>query len=86
MSIKIDLPHELEVELTNEAAQFGMGLEDYIGRLLAGGKVLVPDIRSGQDLVAYWQAAGVIGSRRTIRDSQKHARRLRSQVERRRRG
>lgn len=40
-------------------------------------------VRSGADLVAFWRAEGLIGSRPDITDSQTHARQLREQAQRR---
>ncbi|HEX6900290.1 MAG TPA: hypothetical protein VF789_11275 [Thermoanaerobaculia bacterium] len=41
--------------------------------------------RTGADLVAYWQAEGLVGTRPDIADSQAHAREIRRQAERRER-
>ncbi|MBA4063281.1 MAG: hypothetical protein C0501_06130 [Isosphaera sp.] len=38
-------------------------------------------VETGADLVAYWQAAGLVGSRPDIADSQAEARRLREQAQ-----
>ena len=85
MTLKIDLPLKLEKELAAEANDLGLPLEEYARRLLAGGRVLVPTVKTGRDLVAYWKTAGVIGSRKRIKNSQKHARQLRAKAQKRRR-
>ncbi len=84
MSLTLELPKELETELVAEAAQFGLTLPEYALRLLAAPRPVGPGApRTGAELVAYWAAAGVTGSRPDIADSQAHARKLRSEAERR---
>jgi hypothetical protein len=39
--------------------------------------------KTGSELVAYWQSEGLIGTRTDITDSQRHARQLRRQAEKR---
>ena len=77
MSLVLDLPTELETELTIEAARFGLPLPEYALRLLAGGRAAGPTPRSGAELLAYWQSEGLIGTRSDIADSPAHARTLR---------
>ena len=81
MSLDLDLPPDLELELAAEAAQLHLPLADYAVRLLAGNTR--PDIKSGADLVAYWQREGAVGSRPDIADAAAHARSLREQAQRR---
>jgi hypothetical protein len=81
MSLMLDLPAELESELAAEAKRLGVPLADYIVKLLAASAR--PTLRNGADLVAYWQNAGLVGSRNDIADSQAHARSLRRQAEKR---
>jgi hypothetical protein len=84
MSLVLDLPPELEAELAAEAARVGLPLADYAIRLLAGGFGPNPP-RNGAELVAYWQAEGLVGTRPEITDAAKHARRVREEGERRKR-
>lgn len=81
MAIAIDLPKELENELTSEAAQLGLPLSAYALRLLATGVLIGDKPKTGAELVAYWQHEGLIGSRSEITDSQAHARQIRAQAE-----
>jgi hypothetical protein len=84
MSITLDLPGELEHELASEAAQLGLSLPEYAVRLLSAPRFVGAGApKTGAELVAYWQAAGVTGSRPDVADSQAHARHLRAQAERR---
>jgi hypothetical protein len=83
MSITLDLPQELESELTTEATQLGLSLSEYVLRLLSTRSLAGPITTTGAELVAYWQREGVIGTRPEIMDSQVHARQLRHQAERR---
>ena len=86
MSLVLDLPTELETKLAAEASRRGIGLPEYVVRLLATERSLGETPRDGLGLVAYWQAEGVIGSRPDIQNSQVHARALRRQAERRDQG
>ena len=83
MSLVLDLPPELETELAAEAARIGLPLSEYAVRLLAGGLGPVPAPRNGAELLAYWQAEGLIGTRSEIADGPAHARDLRAQAQRR---
>jgi len=83
MSLELNLPPELETELAAEAARLGLPLAEYALRLLAGGRSSSPMPRDGTELVAYWQAEGLIGTRAEVTDSQTHARALREQAQRR---
>ena len=44
---------------------------------------LTAEITTGAELIDFWEREGVIGSRPEIRDSAEHARRIRSEAERR---
>jgi hypothetical protein len=77
MSITLDLPQELEEELSAEAARLNLPLSEYVLRLLSTKGTALTMPRTGEKLVAYWQSEGVIGSRPDIFDSQVHARNLR---------
>ena len=81
MSIRIDLPPELESELFTEALRLNLPLSDYILRVLSTRQVLSNLPKTGAELVAYWQTEGVINSRSDIADSQVHARKLRREAE-----
>ena len=83
MSIILELPEELEKELTDEAAGLNLSLPEYALRVLATGRVAgaPPLPRTGAELVAYWQSEGIVGSRSDIEDSQAHARSLRREAE-----
>jgi predicted nucleic acid-binding protein len=81
MSIRLDLPPELESELSTEASRLNLPLTDYILQVLSIRQVLNSLPKTGAELVAYWQSAGVINSRPEISDSQVHARHLRHEAE-----
>ena len=69
MSLVLDLPPELEIELAAEAARLGLPLPEYALRLLAGGRGPSPALRSGAELLAYWQGEGLVSTRSDIEDS-----------------
>lgn len=79
----IDLPDDLADALTDEASRLGMSLTDYAVRLLASSRTSPTSVRNGADLLAFWQAEGLVGSRPDIVDSQSYARELREQAQRR---
>jgi hypothetical protein len=81
MSIRLDLPPQLESELSTEASRLNLPLTDYILQVLSIRQVLNNQPKTGAELVAYWQSAGVINSRPEISDSQVHARHLRHEAE-----
>jgi len=83
MTITLDLPEELEKELSAEAGQLGLSLPEYVLRLLSTGLVVGNRPKTGAELVDYWQAESLIGTRPEIADSQTHARAVREQAERR---
>ncbi len=82
MSLILELPPELEATLRAEAAQLRLPLQEYALRLLATGRPLTPKVQTGAELVTYWQAAGLIGTRPDVVDAPGHARTLRQQAER----
>lgn len=87
MTIILDLPNELERELSHEAAQQGLPLAEYALQLLVAGRGSGPDAaapRTGAELVAYWQSEDLIGSRSDIEDPVQHARDLRERAQTRR--
>lgn len=77
ISLVLDLPPELESELSAEAAYLGLPLSEYALRLLAGGGSPRPALRNGAELLAYWEGAGLVGTRPEITDAPEHARNLR---------
>lgn len=81
MSIRLELPPELERALSNEASRLNLPLTDYILQVLSIRQVLNKPPKTGAELVAYWQSAGVINSRPEIIDSQGHAQHLRHKAE-----
>ena len=82
MVISLELPSELENELSTEAYQLKLPLAEYILRVLAFRPFLQNPPKTGVELVAYWESIGIVGSRPDITDSQEYARRLRDQAER----
>lgn len=85
MSINLDLPSELEDELSFEASQLKLPLTEYILRVLSLRLFLQNLPKTGAELVTYWENVGVINSRPDITDSQEYARRLRHEAENRER-
>ncbi len=82
MTLILDLPRELEVELVSEAKTQGLSPTEYVLFLLdqrVQRKQLMP--ANGAELVAYWEREGVIGMRSDIADSQAYARELRTNAE-----
>ncbi len=85
MTLTLELPSELESELAAEAAQLGLSLPEYALRLLSSGRTPGSQPRNGAELVAYWQAAALVGTRSDIGDAPAHARALRRECEQRER-
>jgi hypothetical protein len=56
MTLVIELPPELERELSARASELHLPLEEYAVRVLAGADVAAPKLTNGADLVAYWNA------------------------------
>ena len=86
MTLTLDIPQELESELSAQAARLGLPLGEYALRLLEGGRSSGDGPMTGAELVAFWREGGLIGSRPEIDDSPEHARRLRSRADSRDRG
>jgi hypothetical protein len=80
----VELPDDLADALNDEASRLGMSLPEYAVHLLASARPSAGPVHSGADLVAFWQADGLVGSRPDIADSQGQARHLREQAQRRR--
>lgn len=85
MNLVLDLPRDLESELSAEAARLGLPLTEYVLRLLAGGSALRPVPSMGAELLSYWQGEGLIGTRQDIGDSSAHARVVREEAQKRER-
>src|SRR4051812_6856666 len=85
MSLPIELPPELERELSAEATRLGLPLSEYALRVLAAGRTRVAAPRNGAELVDYWQQAGLVGTRPDISDASAHARAVRKATEHRER-
>lgn len=81
MTLMLELPSELESELSAEASRLGVSLSDYVLNVLRLARADMNRPRSGAELVAYWQREGLVGSRGDIADSQEHARQLRKAAE-----
>ena len=82
MTITLNLPRELEEEMSQEAARLGLPLAEYALRLLSSSRSPhTPGDAplSGAELVEYWNREGIIGSRRDIEDPVAFARGLREQ-------
>ncbi|HEX2079752.1 MAG TPA: hypothetical protein VHG08_18700 [Longimicrobium sp.] len=88
MTITLDLPTELEKELSREAARLGLPLAEYALRVLASSRTR-PSVANtpltGEELIEYWTREGVIGSRADIDDPVSFARELRERNQNRRR-
>lgn len=85
MIVTLDLPLELEDELSLEASQLKLPLTEYILRVLLFRPFLQNHPKTGAELISYWESTGAINSRPDITDSQEYARNLRRKVERRER-
>lgn len=84
MTVTLDLPDDLEQALSQEAARRGVPLAEYAVQLLSiASPPPSPPVTDGASLVEYWEREGLIGSRPDILDSQREARRVREEAERR---
>jgi hypothetical protein len=83
MTLTVELPGELEADLTAEATRLGLSLPEYVLRVLSSRRRVAPAPRNGKELVAYWEREGLLGTRADITDSAQHARDLRARAERR---
>ena len=77
----VELPDDLANALIGEASRLRLSLPDYAARLLTSSQPFAASIHDGAELVAFWQAEGVIGSRNELADSQSEARQLRDQTQ-----
>ncbi len=81
MNVTIDLPPDLESELSTEASLLKLPLTEYIMRVLSFRPFLQNPPKTGAELVVYWESVGIIDSRPDIADSQEYARQLRHEAE-----
>lgn len=81
MIVTLDLPSELEDELSLEASQLKLPLTEYILRVLLFRPFVQDSPQTGAELISYWESIGIINSRSDISDSQEYARRLRREAE-----
>lgn len=81
MTFTLDLPSDLENELSLQASQLKLPLQEYILRVLLFRPFLQDQPKTGTELVSYWENSGVINSRPDIINSQKYALRLRRETE-----
>ena len=84
MTLKLELPEELESRLTGEANRLGLAVEQYALQLLRHAVPPTQSPTTGAQLVAYWKREGLVGSRPDIADSSAHARKLRELAQQRR--
>jgi hypothetical protein len=80
MSLVLELPPQLESDLSAQAAKLHLPLAEYALRVLAGASVGDPKPTNGAELVAYWEAQGLIGTRSDITDPAEHSRELRQRA------
>lgn len=87
MSLVLDLPSELETELSVEAARLGLPVSEYALQLIAEAQSRRSPVSTapstGAALLNYWQQEGLVGTRPEIESSQLHARLLREQASKR---
>lgn len=81
MTLVLDLPVELQDQLAQDAARLGLPLTEYVLRVLSTNRLSGTSPRTGMELLAYWEHAGVVGARPETNDPQEHARTLRRQAE-----
>lgn len=81
MTITIDLPQELEQELSSEAEKINLSLSEYVLYVLCERQGLNNSPKTGGELVNYWHNEGLINSRPDIENSQEYARKIRYEAE-----
>lgn len=81
MLVTLELPSELEDEMSLEASQLRLPLTEYILRVLLFRPFLQSPPKTGTELVSCWESSGVINSRPDITNSQEYARSLRREAE-----
>ncbi|MEW6127349.1 MAG: hypothetical protein AB1757_09940 [Acidobacteriota bacterium] len=82
-SITINLPADIEKEMAEEVAKIGLSLSEFIVQKLQARRIAKPSVKTDAALVNYWRLEGLIGTRSDITDSQKQARTIREEVEKR---
>ena len=75
MSITLDLPKDLEDDLSAKANQIGLSLPEYVLRILSIGLEIGKNPKTGAELVDYWHNEELIGTRTDINDSHLERRR-----------
>lgn len=81
MSITLTLPKKLERELNDEAKARQKELPDYLVELIHQARdTSSPRFKSTTEVLAYWQAEGLINTRPRNTNSQQLARKLRKQA------
>ena len=80
MILTLELPHELETQLSQEATERGMPLPEYVLYRLTVYQS-VASFHAGTELVRNGQDEGVIGSHAEMANSQVYARQLRQMAE-----
>jgi len=83
MTLVLELPPELERNLSARAEELQLPLAEYPVRVLAWAGAPRPKVGSGAELLAYWKAHGLVGTKPQIADAAEHARALRHDAERR---
>lgn len=81
MNLTLELPIDLEQELSVEADRLGLPLPEYAVRLLYSRQNFKNMPKTGAELVRYWEKVDVVGTRSDITDSQTYARQLRTDAE-----
>jgi hypothetical protein len=82
MTLSIELSEALEQRLQQEAAEHGMDAATLAQQLIERG--LSETFKTGEEIIAYWEAEGVLGAwadRTDIGDSSEYARKLRAKAE-----
>jgi hypothetical protein len=83
MSVVVNLPHDLEQELADEARREGLELSEYVCQLLSRHRTPSQSPMNGKELIQYWQDRELIGTRESVTDPSEHARMLRERAQRR---
>ncbi|MBX9580008.1 MAG: hypothetical protein K2X87_06830 [Gemmataceae bacterium] len=86
MTLTLELDAELAEVLAEEAARKKMSLPDYAVYLLTITVPPPPPLKTGADVVAYWESEGLIGSRPDITDPEAHSQVMRAKSNGRHRG
>ncbi len=85
MTLSLEIPPDLEERLRKEAAILGLSPGEFAVRVLS--TTLRPRApRTPNEVVDYWEAEGLLGTRPDILDSSEHTRQIRHDAERRTRG